>query len=841
MMKKLCSAAAVALLLGLTSCNEDNPWMGDAGTGAIKLTVSADGTVETAAPSTRATDLFEVPGASDFSVRLEKHDGSFSKEYELLEHFTAEPSFATGTYTLTAFYGRLEDEGFDKPHFSGAAVVNVLEARTTEVSVNAKLANSVVSINYTDNFKNYLSDYSTVIQSKGHTPVKFETQETRPAFIVPGEVDLTVTFSNPQGQSVTVQPASFTAEAGHHYNVKFDVDAAGQDMALSIVFDDELTRETVTIDLSDELFSTPGPSVVPVGFNADEVIEFLSGTSTGEKMRYNVISHGGLGKVNLTLSSARYTPPFGSEIELIAADGTKQQQLADLGFDIKGLFKNPDRMALVDFTNLPVHLAPGEYTLSLQAVDKFTRASEPVAVKLVCVAPSIEVTPMSAIFGLNQGSLEVYYTGSHPETDLAFQAKNKNGIYKDCEIIDVKDATRTRSVETNRYIVTISLPDTERDKIPVRVYLFGKLVTEENQVLLPVEMPSYSITADPFATKVLLKVNADDDQIPVLLENLSFDGIDSQGTLSTDVNTGIITISGLKPSTPYELTPRLLSSAGDPVSFTTEANTPVPNGNFSSVEEDVNLGLIDCGGPYTYLGVDYGNKINMKADRPAEGWATINAKTCYAEASPLNSWFCVPSTLVANGVATVRSVAYDHSGTLPATDAHGIFVLNKSSRNKPSSVKERAAGELFLGSYSYTGGVETRKDGIEFGSRPSSVTFTYSYSPINDEKGEAYIKVMNGTKVLASNSMDLTQGSNQTVTLQLSGYEFRTKATTLVLGFRSTKGVVAEIPIPSSVQDAPGSTPRSSSWGWGYEISMDSYLSKCVGSELKVSNVGLNY
>ena len=75
----------------------------------------------------------------------------------------------------------------------------MLEAKETQASITAALANSMVSVDYTEGFKSYFKDYSARVHSAGHSYIDFAADETRPAFIAPGEVDLTVSFTNPQG------------------------------------------------------------------------------------------------------------------------------------------------------------------------------------------------------------------------------------------------------------------------------------------------------------------------------------------------------------------------------------------------------------------------------------------------------------------------------------------------------------------------------------------------------------------------------------------------------------------------------------------------------------------
>ncbi|MDE7125608.1 MAG: DUF4493 domain-containing protein, partial [Muribaculaceae bacterium] len=112
-------------------------------------------------------------------------------------------------------------------------------------------------VDYTDAFIGYMTDYSAELQGKS---IFFAKNENRAAYVVPGPVSLNVSVTKPNGKSATLNAAAFTAEARHHYHITVDVNEGGVgDAVLTIIFDDMLDQESVSIDLSDELFDAPAP------------------------------------------------------------------------------------------------------------------------------------------------------------------------------------------------------------------------------------------------------------------------------------------------------------------------------------------------------------------------------------------------------------------------------------------------------------------------------------------------------------------------------------------------------------------------------------------------------
>ena len=217
------------------------------------------------------------------------------------------------------------------------------------------------------------------------------------------------------------------------------------------------------------------------------------------------------------------------------------------------------------------------------------------------------------------------------------------------------------------------------------------------------------------------------------------------------------------------------------------------------------------------------------------GWASINSKTCYTGSNPQNTWFMVPSTLASDGKVLIRSVAYDHHGTMPALDNHGLSVRAKYSRNAPGSIANKAAGELFLGSYSFDG-TEHRVDGIAFASRPASISFDCTYEGIENEKGWMYIAVLDESgNIISQGEKDIDASGAYTVPLQYG--KKGVKAAKLRVRFISAKGDNVAAPIPTDLADVTNTTSLS-----GQNLGNDNkYKSLCVGSRLTLTSVKLNY
>lgn len=832
-----------AFAFALASCSDEGGLDLGKGEGAIRLALRTSAEVVVSAPTRAESATLTAPEAGHFAVRLTKSDNSYSKTWDSIEEFNAEEAFRTGSYTLEAFVGDIDTEGFDAPYFYGAADVSVLEAKETQVAITAALANSMVSVDYTEGFKSYFKDYSARVHSAGHSYIDFAADETRPAFIAPGEVDLTVSFTNPQGQSTSLQPAGFTAKPRHHYRVKFDVAEGTGNAVLKIIFDDTLVSEDVTIDLTDELFTTPAPEVKAEGFVSDSPVEALEGNAPASPFVFTAVARGGMAEASLTVDS-QTVPAFGREVNLVGASAALQQQIASSGISAVGFFKNPDKLARLDVTEFVKSLPAGTHRISLVVKDRYTRVSDPVTLVVSTEAIHLEAQAEDVVFGSNQAFIDIEYNGANPDKAFTFKALDKFGVYKDCPITEVKQKAGTRSFPVKNYVFTLTLPDTERESIPLQIFFHGEKRTE---IEIPVITPKYSVEADAFAKYVVLKVVPEDaSQLGIIVNSLKVAVSATRSarnggfTFVRDADNGLVTVKGFNPATPYTITTKL-SAATDaaPVtstSVTTEAATDVPNGDFSQTHQTINM-TAQVGG--TWTGTIFSNPkyhINAPIVRAeATGWASINANTCWNGSSNINTWYTVPSTWADNGNVTVRSVGYSHSGSdLGSTKETLVYYC----KNTPTfDAGERISGELFLGTYSFDGN-ESRTDGITFGSRPASLSFDYTYAPYGDEKGLAYVAVFDESgRIIATGSMNLNSvGVMTTETISLSGYPFSSRAASLQVRFLSTANGVPGISIPS------GSALKEHKHALGNQtLDANRYNAVATGSVLVLDNVKLNY
>lgn len=176
-MKHLKTILSVVVLMLTFSCTKSHV----DGNGQVSFALSSN--LEIADQTRSSVSQFtSLPSSGDFTITITDASSATFWSGKISEWNPATP-LPIGDYKVTATYGSLEDEGFDKPYFTGSANFTVVGAQTTAVTIKVSLANTVILISCTDNFKNYYQDYTFNLVRAGQPIASFVKGETRGAFV----------------------------------------------------------------------------------------------------------------------------------------------------------------------------------------------------------------------------------------------------------------------------------------------------------------------------------------------------------------------------------------------------------------------------------------------------------------------------------------------------------------------------------------------------------------------------------------------------------------------------------------------------------------------------------
>lgn len=841
---KIIIANLIAIILCLCSCSsEDSPTI--TGSGFIELNISSNPNVLYSSQNL-IQEATIIPQPEDYTLKISKIDGSISQSWESFKDFPQNMPTQIGSYRLTATYGDIDSEGFDCPYYEGSTTIQVAENSTSNANIECKLANSMITLSYTDEFKAFFDNFSTQIHCEGGAYITYDKNETRPLYIKPGKISL-ITSLTKNGVSTTFQPAELTnVVPQHHYHITLDVeDSADGNGILIISFDDNSVAKDLSINLTDELLNAPAPEISTVGFNNDETIEISEGITPSKPIIANIYAKSGLERLTLTTKSkALIENGFPQEINLLNASNEQISLITTMGLKISGWNSDSPQEIQLDFSDLLSNISLTDNindisTFTIIAKDKYTKVNNPV--KFNASVTPIEISAIGlpqAVIGIEKVALQLTSSKSINPSKLEFKALNDKNDWVKCNIDDIKETN------INSYFINLSIPSGVND-VPLNVIYNGIM---KSTITVSRVSPQFSIEVDAYANKALIKINAENKSLTqIITQKLKIFANDFEpAILNRDTSNGIVSISGLKPETSYWVKGTLMK--GNPnakysniVRITTESKKEVPDGDFEEDKERINCILLS-GGKYsqTHMPIyNQQNKTTIKVFTPKNNWATVNDKTFCESSTNLNTWYLQPSAAIVfdakSGLRAMKltSVAWDTHGEEIPNYVQEIGSYKPYNENIPN-ISYRAAGKLFLGDYTFDAksNSESYTQGVPFNSRPTALNGYYKYTPgalqLHD-KGIVKVSIINksiDSEIEIAHGEFLFSGNSDYVSFNvpLSYKSFGIKATHLRIMFASTSNI-------GSIEDETMKIVTTD----------DSPSATSIGSELWIDNLTFSY
>jgi opacity protein-like surface antigen len=249
-MKKFFAFASL-LALTLSACTEKEPQSEQKGEGQVTITLATSAEVDT-----RAQISCTTPELADFALQIEGVGYDYAKEYASISEFNADNYLRFGQYRATVVAGDVMNEGYDKATFEGSAKFTVEARKNTNVEITATIANALVKVEVTENFKNYFVGGHTLKLTTAAGNEFDVTEQTEPIFIAPDSFTIGGTATKQPNQSgaegTVVTLPNYVLEsvaAQTLYTVKLDVENVGG-ATLTITLNETLVE---SIDIEQEL------------------------------------------------------------------------------------------------------------------------------------------------------------------------------------------------------------------------------------------------------------------------------------------------------------------------------------------------------------------------------------------------------------------------------------------------------------------------------------------------------------------------------------------------------------------------------------------------------------
>ncbi|MBR2428725.1 MAG: DUF4493 domain-containing protein [Alistipes sp.] len=251
-MRKLFTIASL-FAVALSACSKEDVKGDEKGEGQVSISCVTITEVD----DTRANVSCTTPAAEDFALKIEGVGHTYIADYATIAEFNEGDNYLNnGTFKATVTAGDITEEGYDKATFVGSAEFTVEARKNTEVEVKATIANALVKVEVTDNFKRYFEGGHTLKLTTAAGSEFDVTEQTEPLFIAPESFTVSGTAvkqpnqSGAEGTTVALPEYKNTdAKAQTLYTVKLDVENAGS-AQLTITLNDELVE---SIDIEQEL------------------------------------------------------------------------------------------------------------------------------------------------------------------------------------------------------------------------------------------------------------------------------------------------------------------------------------------------------------------------------------------------------------------------------------------------------------------------------------------------------------------------------------------------------------------------------------------------------------
>ncbi|MCQ2212312.1 MAG: DUF4493 domain-containing protein [Bacteroidaceae bacterium] len=161
----------IATLVGLASCLSENPYAANSNNnGNLRLEVEI---VQPEATTRAASDI----DTRTFPVTIVDNSGKVVKEYSAQSEVPTLVPMEVGKYTVSAHQPGELLQKMDHPYYKGSKDIEILKGVTSDVDVLCKMANSCITINYSDDFFEAFDSWTVTVNDGSETALSFSSQD----------------------------------------------------------------------------------------------------------------------------------------------------------------------------------------------------------------------------------------------------------------------------------------------------------------------------------------------------------------------------------------------------------------------------------------------------------------------------------------------------------------------------------------------------------------------------------------------------------------------------------------------------------------------------------------
>ena len=656
-----------------------------------------------------------------------------------------------GDYTVVADMGNPEVEGFDQPYYSGSKDIHLEKGDNMDVELECKLANSILKINYTDNFKKYFSTYSSYVSTTKGNTVEYVQDETRGAYLASGEVAVYVKAKKTGANEATLNVGKYTLNPQYEYALTLDVDVSKA--VMTVTFSEDINEEPISIDISDAALNANPPYMTGEGFeNIGSVVE---GAGIDGNLRVIINAEAGIASCVMTTTSAYLKEKGWSEnTDLSSADEQTVSTIKGTGVELKG-FAGSNKMAYIDFTELLRTLPKDNpVDIKLTVTDKLNKTSDVF---------SFNVEVKDCMFSVYPTDEEAPFLGNECKVNVRLLDGDANNIKfaltdggAPLSVQNVSEPVEVDGVK--QYTVTLYRTDGQFFKETFNIS--AEYLTYSSKIDIPVYfgLEMDNIENDVWAKRATVHLyNETVENITIQKKESDGNWVDVERILNED---GRITAYDLSPDTKIAL--RAVkksdnSKATNEIELKTWKAVSLPNGNMEywTVGPDGMEGHGDTKlswGNYNYTHLPYRSWERWYPYLSSDivHWDTLNEFTT-SVGSEQESFSMIGTgdkrwtRYVANS-GTIRTTGKDGNGALIRTVGWGDG--NTAAGTSANVINNITPGELYLGTYN-----SSPQYGITFDGLPDGLRFYYKYVTKNADRYVLNIQMYSGNTLMIDQTL----------------------------------------------------------------------------------------
>lgn len=378
--------------LSLLSCSEEGAGIDPCG--ILYLDVNEDSSLLTKAshPVTYESLQVAVLDASEDTVKVYKDYLTEVKGKRLI--------LPVGTYTLSVSSNHDGKASWESPFYKGTTEVEVKKGEITNAQVVCQVANTKVSVTYSDDVKHYFSNYETNV-SNASGELLFTRDEYRAGFFSPEKLTVRLKLTNRDGNEFTIQRVQSNVEPRYHYTFHFKLanptppeggDEAGGDFSVDV--DDSCQEVLYTIFIKEEdLFGKAAPTSRMDHFGENNTVTYKVGTEEVPDPKVTFTVPAGIQSLQVKTVSHQFTD--WTEFDLMKLSAEQKSALSAIGFPLLSDGMITAGSFELSFRELITHLQPlglkaGTHAFTLNLLDAINQEAS-VSFTLV-IRPDVKIS-----------------------------------------------------------------------------------------------------------------------------------------------------------------------------------------------------------------------------------------------------------------------------------------------------------------------------------------------------------------------------------------------------------------------------------------------------------------